>query len=90
MKFLIYFEIDPENRNENFRRLKIETGEGVGIGEGTKLLSAWVSATLLEGWCIVEAESATGLGETMKHWTDLNVNHITPVLSGDEVLELFP
>jgi len=23
-------------------------------------------------------------------WTDLNVNHITPVLTGEEVLGLFP
>ncbi len=90
MKFQIYFEIDPENRNENFKRLKAAHQDGVGIGKGTKLITFWVSATLLEGWCLVEAEDAAGLGATMKEWTDLNVNHITPVLTGEEVLGLFP
>ena len=39
MKFQIYFEIDPENRNENFKRLKASVGDGIGIGEGTKLVT---------------------------------------------------
>jgi hypothetical protein len=79
-KFLIYFEIDPEKRDENVARLK---ASGPGVPENAKLVSLWYSTTLLEGWCAVEAEDAISLGEIQKHWTDLNLNHITPVLTED-------
>jgi len=86
MKFLIYCEIDPEKRDENVARLK---ASGPGVPENVKLVSLWYSATMLECWCVVEPEDATSLGEIQKHWTDLNFNHITPVLTEDEVLQIF-
>jgi hypothetical protein len=86
MKFLIHCEIDPEKRDKNVARLK---AAGPGVPENVKLVSLWYSATMLEAWCVVEAEHATSLGEIQKHWTDLNLNHITPVLTEDEVLQVF-
>ena len=47
-------------------------------------------ATELESWGVVETESAFGLGELMHAWTDLTVDHITPVLSEEDVLKLVP
>jgi len=86
MKFLIYCEIDPAKRDENVARLK---ASGPGLPENVKLVSLWYSATLLQCWCVVEAEDAPSLGEIQKHWTDLNFNQITPVLTEGEVLQIF-
>jgi hypothetical protein len=41
------------------------------------------SVTLLEGWSIVEANDIADLGKLFQSWTDLNVNHITPVFDED-------
>ena len=85
MLFIIHFEIDPENRNESMERLKTI---GAGMPSSVKPVGIWHSATLLDGWAVVDAESATALGEHMMNWTDLNVNHITPVLTPEEVLAI--
>ena len=50
----------------------------------------WFSTTLLEGWGIVEADDASVLAKLLSGWTDLAVDHIAPVLSGEDVLELLP
>ena len=85
MLFLIHFEFDPENRDKSIERLKTS---GAGMPENVKPVGLWYSATLLEGWSIVEAVDSTALGQHMNHWTDLNVNHITLVLSPEEVLKI--
>src|SRR5262245_58834121 len=33
------------------------------------------------GWGVVESENAGALGQLMHAWTDITVDHITPVLS---------
>lgn len=85
MQYLVHFEINPENRDKSVERLKT-MGDGAPVN--VKSVGTWFSATLLEGWAVVEAEDASALGEYMKHWTDLNVNHITPVLAEDVFLKL--
>jgi hypothetical protein len=37
---------------------------------------------------VVETESAIALGQLMHAWTDLTVDHVTPVLSEEDVLKL--
>ena len=49
---------------------------------------AMVSVTQLEGWRVVEAENAIALGQLMHAWTDLALDHITPILSEEDVLKL--
>ena len=44
--------------------------------------------TLLEGWSIVEANDIADLGKLFQSWTDLNVNHITPVFDEDFCAQL--
>ena len=85
MLFLVHFEINPENRDKSVERLK---AMGEGNPHNVKSVGTYFSATLLEGWAVVEAADAGALGEYMKHWTDLNVNHITPVLAKDEFAKL--
>jgi len=77
MLFLIHFEITPEHRDAVFERfLKIGDGEP----EGVKIIGNWHSVTQLEGWAVVDAADAMELGKLFHTWTDLNVNHITPVV----------
>jgi hypothetical protein len=85
MLFLIHFEIDPENRDKSHVRLKTL---GDGMPQKIKPLGTWFSVTLLEGWAIVETQDETALGQSMKQWTDLNVNHITPVLTEEALLKV--
>ena len=88
MFFHIHFEFTPENRDAALKRFKMS---GAEIPKNIKSISGpWFSVTLLEGWGVVEAEDATALGELMKHWSDLAVDHIIPVLSDKEVLEVVP
>ena len=83
MMFMIHFEIDPDHREKSTERLR--TG-GPGLPENVKPVGIWHSVTLLEGWAIVETDDANALAKHMHYWTDLNINHITPVLSPEEVL----
>lgn len=86
MFFHIHFEFTPENRDAALKRFKTS---GAEIPKSIKSISGpWFSVTLLEGWGVIEAEDATALGELLRNWTDLAVDHITPVLSDEEVLEL--
>ena len=85
MLFLFYFEIDPKNRDASHQRLKTF---GESAPDNVKPVGTWFSATLLEGWAVVEAQDEIALAECMKPWTDLNVNHITPVLTQEQVLKL--
>ena len=85
MLFLVHFEILPENRDTGLERLK---KMGAGLPEKVKLVGVWQSVTLLEGWAVVDAEDATALGKHLKHWTDLDVSHVTPVLTPEEVLAI--
>jgi hypothetical protein len=86
MLLLIHFEITPEARNNVLNRLKTSAKrEPPGV---KTVAGPWYSVTQLEGWGVVEAESAIALGQLMHAWTDLTVDHITPVLSAEDVLKL--
>ncbi len=77
MLFAIHYEITPEHRDTVLERfLKIGDAEP----EGVKIIGNWFSVTQLEGWSVVEAADSLELGALFHAWTDLNVNHITPVV----------
>ncbi|REK19395.1 MAG: DUF3303 domain-containing protein [Planctomycetota bacterium] len=85
MLFCIHYEITPEHRDkalERFRKL------GDGEPSGVRVLGNWFAVTQLEGWVIVDAADAMELAQLFHHWTDLNVNHITPVLDEDHMKKL--
>jgi hypothetical protein len=49
-----------------------------------KLVANYYAVMQLEGWGVVEAtDDATKLWELFEGWTDLNINHITPVLDNE-------
>jgi hypothetical protein len=58
-------------------------GSKLSLGHGTQSPS-WKPGG------VVETESAFRLGELMHAWTDLTVDHITPILSEEDVLKLVP
>ncbi|WP_170416418.1 DUF3303 domain-containing protein [Ruegeria atlantica] len=88
MYFHIHFEFTPETRDTALKRFM---NAGDGIPDGVQSVSGpWFSTTLLEGWGIVEADDASVLAKLLSGWTDLAVDHIAPVLSGEDVLKLLP
>ena len=80
MLFMVTYEVAPEHRDtaqERFRSV------GEGLPTGVKLLGHWESVTQLEGWGIVETDDPQELFKLFHMWTNLNVNHITPVLDAE-------
>ena len=85
MLFVIHFQINPEHRDTVHERIR---KTGITVPEGMKLIANYHSVTQLEGWAIVESNNTADLWNLFEGWTDLNVNHITPVLSNEEMLNL--
>ncbi|MEL4896145.1 DUF3303 domain-containing protein [Crocosphaera sp. Alani8] len=83
---MIYFEVTPEHRNEAYERY---LAFGNNSLETVKVIDTYVSTTLLEGWVLVEAKDSLELAKNCKTWTDINVNHVTPVMEGAKVREVF-
>lgn len=85
MHFLIHFEIRPEHRDTVHERIR---KIGVTVPEGMNLIEVYHSVTQLEGWAIVEGADPAALWNLFQGWTDLNVNHITPVVRDEEMKKL--
>lgn len=84
MLFMLHYAIEPKNRNESERRLrKIGTGS-----TNIEVLGAWSSVTELEGWVVFEAPDAGALVTFFHHWTDLNINKVTPITRAEDMLQL--
>jgi len=82
MLFVCYVTIDPENRDESIARFK---AQGIVEPKGAKLLGAWISLTQQETWSIFEADDAAAIMKLFEPWTDLNLHHIAPVMTFDEL-----
>jgi len=85
MLFLIHFEIQPEHRDTVHERIR---KIGINVPDEMKLVANYHSVTQLEGWAVVEASNSARLWELFQGWTDLNVNHITPVLDNESMKAL--
>ncbi len=85
MLFLIHHRMRPENRDTVHERLR---QIGTRVPQGIKLHQVYHSVTQLEGWAIVEAGDASQLWNLFQDWTDMVVNHITPVLTNEEMKKL--
>lgn len=75
---MVHYEITPENRDANYARVLALGGDGVP--DEVKILGTWSSVTQLEGWVVVDTDDVGLLGKWMRHWTNLNVQHITPIV----------
>ncbi len=85
MMFILHCLIEPEHRDENLRRLQEMM---IGQPADVKILGSWLSVTQLEGWVIFEAADAASVTKLFHQWTDLNVNHITPIMDVESLLKV--
>ncbi len=86
MLFITHVDITPEHRNEAFERF---LAFGSSSPHDVKIVGHWFATTLLEAWVVIEAADSTELGKLFRHWTDLNVNHITPVIEEENIRQVF-
>jgi hypothetical protein len=83
MLFILHCTIEPEHRDENRRRLgEMMIGEPADV----QVLGSWLSVTQLEGWVVFEAPDAASVVRLFHNWTDLNVNHVTPIMTVEDLL----
>jgi len=85
MLFLIHYEVKPELRDTVHERVR---KTGITTPEGTTLLHNFHSVTQLEGWSVIESPDTESLWNLFQGWTDLNINHITPVVDNQTMLKL--
>ena len=81
MKFIATWNIASANLAAAQRRFVEEGGK---YGEGCRLLGQWHSVNGVQGWGLVEAESAMALNMWLDAWADLLVITITPVVEAEE------
>jgi len=84
MLFMLTCTIDPKDRDENTRRLQ----QWMGKESDVKVLGHWMSVTQLEVWALLDAPDAASIARFFLPWTNLNVNHVTPVMEGASMLQL--
>ncbi len=84
MLFMLHCTIEPRHRDENRARLQESM---IGEPPGIRVLGSWLSVTQLEGWVLFDAEDAASVAKLFHHWTDLNVNNVTPVMEVESLLD---
>ena len=85
MLFVAHTKIATENRDAVYKRFQ-EIGNGEV--EGVKLLGTWHSLTQDENWSVLESSDAVKIAKLFHIWTDLALNHLTPVLDNDDMHKL--
>jgi len=81
MLFMVHYEIEPHNRDNSYARVLALGGDGTP--PEVKVIGTYSSVTQLEGWVVVEASDSLALGKYMRHWTNLNVNRMIPIVDAD-------
>lgn len=85
MLFLVHWRIEPEHRNAMMKRFK---EKGHGEPDGVKIIGSWHSVSQEQGWAVAEAADSLLLAKWAYTWTDLNVNHMTPVVDDEEMRKI--
>ena len=85
MLFVIHSKIATENRDAVYKRFQ-EIGNGEV--EGVKLLGTWHSLTQDENWSLLESSDAVQIAKLFHLWTDLALNHLTPVINNDDMYKV--
>jgi hypothetical protein len=83
--FVIHSKIAAENRDAVYKRFQ-EIGNGEI--EGVKLLLTWHLLTQDENWSILESSDALQIAKLFHLWTDLALNHLTPVIDNDDMYKV--
>ena len=86
MLFHIEWELAPSNRNHAQQRFQ---DTGAVPPEGVIMKGRWHSVAGRKGYLIAESTDAVALGKWMQGWTDLLSFAITPVVTDQELVEIF-
>ncbi len=86
MLFHIEWELSPTNRNHAQERFK---DTGAIPPEGVIMKGRWHSVAGRRGFLIAESSDAVAIGKWMQSWTDLLSFNITPVVTDEELVEIF-
>jgi Protein of unknown function (DUF3303) len=81
VKFLATWSIQGTNVQAAQQRFVQKGGQ---YGEGVQLLGQWHSVNGVQGWSVVEAESAMALNRWLDAWADLLEITVTPVVEAAE------
>ena len=84
MLFILHCSIEPEHRDENLKRLRDMM---IGQPSDVEVVGSWLSVTQLDGWVIFDAPDAASVAKLFHQWTDLNVNHVTPIMAVSDMLD---
>ena len=79
MLFMLTCTIEPQHRDENLLRLQEPWKEDSGV----EVKGWWMSATQLEAWALLDSPDAASIARLFRRWTNMNVNHVTPVLDAE-------
>jgi len=82
MKFMITYEIRPENRSASGKRF-LETGGGPPAG--VTMLGRWHRAAGLAGFVLCESSNAEAIGNWVYEWNDLLNFEVIPVVDDEQV-----
>ena len=86
MLFHIEWELSPATRNHAQERFK---DTGAIPPEGVIMKGRWHSVAGRRGFLIAESSDAVAIGKWMQGWTDLLSFNITPVVTDEELVEIF-
>ena len=81
MKFMITYEISPENRSTSGKRF-LETGGGPPAG--VTMLGRWHKAAGLAGFVLCESSDAEAISNWCYDWNDLLKFEVAPVIDDEQ------
>ena len=81
MKFVMTYQMSPENRNECVKRFLATGGTPPA---GVNMLGRWHATAGLHGFVLLESEDPTAMYRWASEWHDLLDFDITPVVEDAE------
>ncbi|MFC2174108.1 DUF3303 domain-containing protein [Acidobacteriota bacterium] len=85
MIFAVYWNFEPEYRNEVSTRFK-ETGGKPP--DGVKMICRWHHVEDCEGFCVCESNDPVAMGKWVREWSDLMTFRIVPVVDDEGVSKI--
>lgn len=86
-KYMVSWQFPGDNRNEAIERFT--EGSRMQPPEGVVHIARWHSVEGDAGWGVVETSDPKHLADWLLHWSDLLSYQVTPVISDEELGELF-
>lgn len=85
--YMVTWNLPSEHRNEAIKRFM--EGSALQAPDGVSLVCRWHAAAAGVGWVVVETDDPKTIADWLLHWSDLLSYEATPVLTDEEVGEMF-